>query len=60
MPSFTALPWWLPGEHSDVLDHADDQMWSEVKLIKFLSVGHVLTLMADDQIGIGRDGLLAY
>lgn len=53
----------LRGEHSDVLDHADAVTMTErgpkAKLIEFPSMGHAPALMADDQIAVVRNWLLA-
>ncbi len=53
----------LRGEHSDVLDHADAVTMTErgpkAKLIEFPGMGHAPALMADDQIAVVRDWLLA-
>ena len=53
----------LRGEHSDVLDHADAVIMTErgpkAKLIEFPGMGHAPALMADDQIAVVRDWLLA-
>ena len=53
----------LRGEHSDVLDHADAVIMTErgpkATLIEFPGMGHAPALMADDQIAVVRDWLLA-
>ena len=53
----------LRGEHSDVLDHADAVIMTErgpkAKLIEFPGMGHAPALMADDQIAVVRNWLLA-
>ena len=53
----------LRGEHSDVLDHADAVTMTErgpkAKLIEFPGMGHAPALMADDQIAVVRNWLLA-
>jgi len=53
----------LRGEHSDVLYHADAVAMTErgpkAKLIEFPDMGHAPALMADDQIAVVRDWLLA-
>ena len=53
----------LRGEHSDVLDHSDAVTMTErgpkAKLIEFPGMGHAPALMADDQIAVVRDWLLA-
>ncbi|HRD66394.1 MAG TPA: alpha/beta hydrolase [Candidatus Competibacter sp.] len=53
----------LRGVHSDVLDHADAIAMTErgpkAKLIEFPGMGHAPALMADDQIAVVRDWLLA-
>lgn len=53
----------LRGEHSDVLDHADAVTMTErgpkATLIEFPGMGHAPALMADDQIAVVRDWLLA-
>ncbi len=53
----------LRGEHSDMLDHADAVIMTErgpkATLIEFPGMGHAPALMADDQIAVVRDWLLA-
>jgi len=53
----------LRGEHSDVLDHADAVIMTErgpkATLIEFPGMGHAPALMADDQIAVVRNWLLA-
>jgi len=53
----------LRGVHSDVLNHADAMAMTErgprAQLIEFPGMGHAPALMADDQIAIVRDWLLA-
>lgn len=53
----------LRGAFSDVLDHADAVTMTErgpkAKLIEFPGMGHAPALMADDQIAVVRDWLLA-
>ena len=53
----------LRGEHSDVLDHADAVIMTErgpkATLIEFPGMGHAPALMADDQIVVVRNWLLA-
>ncbi len=53
----------LRGAHSDVLDHPDAVAMTErgpkAKLIEFPGMGHAPALMADDQIAVVRDWLLA-
>lgn len=53
----------LRGAHSDVLNHADAIAMTErgprAKLIEFPGMGHAPALMADDQITVVRDWLLA-
>ncbi len=53
----------LRGVHSDVLNHADAIAMTErgpkAQLIEFPGMGHAPALMADDQIAIVRDWLLA-
>ncbi|MBK8537842.1 MAG: alpha/beta hydrolase [Candidatus Competibacteraceae bacterium] len=53
----------LRGAFSDVLDHADAVAMTErgpkAKLIEFPGMGHAPALMADDQIAVVRDWLLA-
>ena len=53
----------LRGEHSDVLDHSDAVTMTErgpkATLIEFPGMGHAPALMADDQIAVVRDWLLA-
>ncbi|MCB1776208.1 MAG: alpha/beta hydrolase [Candidatus Competibacteraceae bacterium] len=53
----------LRGEYSDILDHADAVAMTErgprAKLIEFPGMGHAPALMADDQIAVVRDWLLA-
>ena len=53
----------LRGEHSDVLDHADAVIMTErgpkATLIEFPNMGHAPALMANDQIAVVRDWLLA-
>ncbi|HOW62715.1 MAG TPA: alpha/beta hydrolase, partial [Candidatus Contendobacter sp.] len=53
----------LRGAHSDVLNHADAIAMTErgprAKLIEFPGMGHAPALMADDQIAVVRDWLLA-
>ena len=53
----------LRGEFSDVLDHADAMAMTErgprAHLIEFSGMGHAPALMADDQIAVVRDWLLA-
>ncbi|HRZ05003.1 MAG TPA: alpha/beta hydrolase, partial [Candidatus Competibacteraceae bacterium] len=53
----------LRGEHSDVLDHPDAVAMTErgpkAKLVEFSGMGHAPALMADDQIAVVRDWLLA-
>ena len=53
----------LRGEHSDVLDHADAVTMTErgpkATLIEFPGMGHAPALMADDQIVVVRNWLLA-
>ncbi|MCC8987647.1 MAG: alpha/beta hydrolase, partial [Candidatus Contendobacter sp.] len=53
----------LRGEYSDVLDHADAIAMTErgpkARLIEFRGMGHAPALMADDQIAVVRDWLLA-
>lgn len=53
----------LRGAFSDVLDHADAIAMTErgpkAKLIEFPGMGHAPALMADDQIAVVRDWLLA-
>lgn len=53
----------LRGEYSDVLDHADAIAMTErgpkARLIEFPGMGHAPALMADDQIAVVRDWLLA-
>lgn len=53
----------LRGQYSDVLDHADAITMTErgpkAELIEFPGMGHAPALMADDQIAVVRDWLLA-
>lgn len=53
----------LRGVHSDVLDHADALAMTgrgpKAQLIEFPGMGHAPALMADDQIAVVRDWLLA-
>lgn len=53
----------LRGAYSDVLNHADAIAMTErgprAKLIEFPGMGHAPALMADDQIAVVRDWLLA-
>ncbi len=53
----------LRGAHSDVLDHPDAIAMTErgpkAKLVEFPGMGHAPALMADDQIAVVRDWLLA-
>ena len=53
----------LRGEHSDVLNHADAIAMTErgpqAKLVEFPGMGHAPALMAEDQIAVVRDWLLA-
>ncbi|MCB1919707.1 MAG: alpha/beta hydrolase [Candidatus Competibacteraceae bacterium] len=53
----------LRGEYSDILDHADAVAMTErgpkAKLIEFPGMGHAPALMADDQIAVVRNWLLA-
>ena len=53
----------LRGEFSDVLDHADAMAMTErgprAHLIEFSGMGHAPALMADDQIAVVRNWLLA-
>jgi pimeloyl-ACP methyl ester carboxylesterase len=53
----------LRGAHSDVLDHADAIAMTErgpkATLVEFPGMGHAPALMADDQIAVVRDWLLA-
>lgn len=53
----------LRGVYSDVLNHADAIAMTErgpkAKLIEFPGIGHAPALMADDQIAVVRDWLLA-
>ena len=53
----------LRGEHSDVLDHSDAVTMTErgpkATLIEFPGMGHAPALMADDQIAVVRNWLLA-
>jgi pimeloyl-ACP methyl ester carboxylesterase len=53
----------LRGVFSDVLDHADAVLMTErgpkAKLIEFPGMGHAPALMANDQIAVVRDWLLA-
>ena len=53
----------LRGEHSDVLNHADaiamTQRGPQAQLVEFPGMGHAPALMAEDQIAVVRDWLLA-
>lgn len=53
----------LRGEYSDVLDHPDAVAMTErgpqAKLVEFPGMGHAPALMAEDQIAVVRDWLLA-